>query len=187
MKALAQLGLRLKENIPLNILLNENFNGNLYGMTSSQRSKVNALREVIAEYNSMEALGMNTSITDSRKAVDVVYGMLKNLGHEEMWVAYLTKGNMVIQAEMLFKGSLDSVTLSPKTVIAKALSCNAAAVIIYHNHPSGLATPSPSDIKQTLALKKACQLMEIDLLDHIIIAKGSFYSFADEKTVKIKK
>lgn len=44
MKALAQLGLRLKENIPLNILLNENFNGNLYGMTSSQRSKVNALR-----------------------------------------------------------------------------------------------------------------------------------------------
>lgn len=187
MQALKKLGLEFQEEIPLNVLLNENFNGNLYGMTKTQQSKLKALREVVVEYNKLESYDSKEAISDSRKAVKVVYGMLKDLGHEEVWVAFLTKSNVVISAEMLFKGSLDTVVISPKTIIAKALSCNAASVIMYHNHPSGVTYPSTNDIKQTQSLKKACQLMEINLLDHIIISKGEYYSFAEEEIIKIKK
>ena len=58
--------------------------------------------------------------------------------------------------------------------------CNDTAIILFHNHPSGNPLPSKADITETEKLKKACDLFEISLLDHIIIAEDSFYSFADE-------
>ena len=72
---------------------------------------------------------------------------------------------------MLFKGSLDSVIISHRDIIAQALSKGASNIIIYHNHPSGNPTPGLSDIEQTRQLSKACKLMQIQLLDHIIISR----------------
>ena len=76
MKALAELGLELNESIPLDILLSENFNGSLYGMTQEESRKVQALREVISEYNRTRTLDKNVQITDSQKAANLVYGIL---------------------------------------------------------------------------------------------------------------
>ena len=66
-------------------------------------------------------------------------------------------------------------------MISKALCYNASAVLLYHNHPSGDPTPSKADITQTAKLKEACSLMDIFLLDHIVISRGKYYSFADEE------
>lgn len=96
----------------------------------------------------------------------------------------MNRANVVLSYEMLFKGSLDSVNISARDIIAKALSKQATNIIVFHNHPSGSPLPSVSDIEHTRKLTKACKLMEISLLDHIIVSSGSFYSFADEQTLK---
>ena len=111
---------------------------------------------------------------------------LRTLDHEELWVAYLNKDNVVVSFEMVFKGSLDAVSISHRHIIAKALSKNASNLILFHNHPSGSPTPSISDINQTRMLTNACKTMEMQLLDHIIIGSGSYYSFADEYTYNFK-
>ena len=184
MKELAQLGLELGENIPIDILLSENFNGSLYGMTKDDMDKVQALRMIVAEYNRYPTLDKKPKITDSHKAASLVYGILKDLAHEEVWVAYLTASNAVISVEMVFRGALTSVVISPRVVLAKALSLNASSIILYHNHPSESVLPSPNDIKVTNNLKNSCTLLELALIDHLIIGKELYYSFADERTFK---
>ena len=154
MKALAQLGLKVNGEIPLDILLSENFNGSLYGMTQEESAKVRALRQVVTQYNRTHSSDRSQPVTDSQKAAELVYGMLRDLAHEEVWVAYLTTSNTVISVEMVFKGSV---------------------------------MPSASDIKMTANLKKACTLLEVNLLDHLIISRQECYSFADEASFKIRK
>lgn len=187
MQALERLGLKLKEHIGLNELLSENFNPRLYGLTKSQEEKVNALRDVVASYMSMKEDICRKEVKDPKDAVEVAGQRLRTIDHEELWVAYLNRANFVLSFEMLCKGSLDSVNLSHKQIIAKALSKNASNIILFHNHPSGSPAPSLSDIQQTRMLTNACKTMEIQLMDHIIISSGSYYSFADEYTYKFKK
>ena len=181
MEALERLGIRVNSPVSLDILLGENFNGNLYGMTKVQMEKVRALREVLVTYNSMDTKEESVTVRNSHIAVDILYSKMKDLDHEEAWIVYLSRSNKVISTEMLFKGSIAEVTLDPRTVISKALCYNATAVILYHNHPSGDPTPSQADIRQTGKLKDACELMDIILLDHIVISKGKYYSFAEEE------
>ena len=184
MKSLERLGLKLKEPIALNELLSESFNPRLHGLTKAQEEKINALRDVVARYMSVHEDAVGKIISGSKEAVEVASSRLRTLQHEELWVAYLNKSNLVISFDMLFKGSLDSVVISHRDIIAQALSKGASNIIIYHNHPSGNPTPGLSDIEQTRQLSKACKLMQIQLLDHIIISSGSFYSFTDEQTCK---
>ena len=93
---------------------------------------------------------------------------------------------MVLSFEMVFKGSLDAVNISHRDIIAKALSKNATNIIVFHNHPSGCPIPGTADIEHTRMLQKACKMMEMQMLDHIIIGAGSYYSFSDEVTTKFK-
>lgn len=103
------------------------------------------------------------------------------LKHEECWVLFLNRANRIIKKEMLFKGGADSIVFAVKTIVRKALVFSASAGIISHNHPSGSANPSTADIKQTEALHKALKYLEINLLDHVIIAEDSFYSVTDNR------
>lgn len=185
-KQLERLGLKLKEQIGLDELLSENFNPRLYGLTRVQEEKVNALRDVVTTYMSIREDVSGKNIRRAHDAVELAASRLRCLDHEELWVAYLSKENVVIAYEMLFKGSLDAVTISHRQIIARALSRNASNIILFHNHPSGNPTPSLSDINQTRMVNNACKTMEIQLLDHIIIGAGSYYSFADEVTTSFK-
>ena len=96
----------------------------------------------------------------------------------------LNRANVVLAFEIVFKGSLDAVNISHRDIIAKALSKNATNIIVFHNHPSGCPTPGTADIEHTRMLQKACKMMEIGMLDHIIVSPGSYFSFADECTTK---
>ena len=182
-KALETLGITPNEQISLDILLSESFNGRLYGMQAQQIERVQALRDIVTAYNSSRPVPQK--ICNSTDAVKVMYGRMADLGHEEVWVVYLNSGNDVISSEKVFSGTKQEVTISAKDILSRALSCGASAIILYHNHPSGNTRPSLADIKRTESLKAACDALDVPLLDHIIISKGAYYSFSDEKQEKI--
>ena len=186
MQALERLGLKLKEQIGLDELLSETFNPQLYSLTKSQEEKISALRDVVVAYISSKEDIIGKEIKDSKQAAEIAGEKLRRLQHEEFWVAFLNRANVVLSFEMLFKGSLDAVNISHRDIIAKALSKKATNIIVFHNHPSGCPTPGTSYIEHTRMLQKACKMMEIGMLDHIIVSPGSYFSFADECTSKFK-
>jgi len=186
MQALEKLGLVLDEPIGLSELLSEDFNPQLYRLTEAQEEKINALKDVVAAYISAREDIAGKTIKDSGDAAEIAGDKLRRLEHEELWVAFLNRANVVMSFEMLFKGALDAVIISHRDIIAKALSKRAANIILFHNHPSGCPTPGTSDIEHTRLLQKACKMMEIGMLDHIIVSQNCYFSFADERTTKFK-
>ena len=121
-------------------------------------------------------------INDCRAAEKVLHDNLTGLDHEEVWVLFLTCDNRVITKEMVSKGTLSQTSIDNRTVIKRALLNNAYGIVLLHNHPSGNPKPSQSDIRFTSGMKKACDLMDIQFLDHIIFTDGGFFSFSEEKT-----
>ena len=123
-------------------------------------------------------------VTGCHMAQRVIHDQMVDLDHEEVWIIHLTGANTVISTEMISRGTLNQTSIDCRTVLRAALLQNAAAIIIAHNHPSGIPLPGRADIQFTGELKAACSLLDIRLLDNIIIAKDSFYSFAQEQTIK---
>lgn len=99
--------------------------------------------------------------------------------HEIFACLFLDNRNRIIELEELFRGTIDSAAVYPREVVKTALRYNAAAVILAHNHPSGVAEPSPADRDITQRLVDALALVEIRVLDHIILARESSTSFAE--------
>ena len=92
---------------------------------------------------------------------------------------FLDSQNALIRCEDLFTGTLDGAAVYPREVVRRALQLNAAAVILAHNHPSGVAEPSQADRRITERLQAALALLDIRVLDHIIVGTGQIYSFAE--------
>jgi DNA repair protein RadC len=104
---------------------------------------------------------------------------LQHSPHEIFAVLFLDSRNRLLAAEELFRGTINQTVVYPREVARRALERNAAAVILAHNHPSGLAEPSHADRQLTAALKRALQCLDIPVLDHLIVAGGRRYSFAE--------
>ena len=111
---------------------------------------------------------------------------MKTLDHEECWVLFLNRANHLIGKEMMSCGGMESTIMDCKSIIRRALEKKASGLILVHNHPSGSPLPGVADIKQTQSLKKALETCDISLLDHVIIADSSYYSFADEEVRDVK-
>ena len=90
----------------------------------------------------------------------------------------LDSRHRLIAVENLFRGTINSACVHPREVVKAALTHNAAAVVLYHNHPSGLSEPSAADELITRRLKEALALIDVRVLDHLIVAE-SIYSFAE--------
>ncbi|MDU5840641.1 MAG: DNA repair protein RadC [Haemophilus parainfluenzae] len=100
------------------------------------------------------------------------------LHHEEreiFMVLFLDNQHRLIKKERLFLGTINVTNVYPREIIKESLSCNAAALILAHNHPSGLAEPSYSDKMITQKIIEAAELMDIRILDHFIVGKGTCY------------
>ena len=134
----------------------------------------------------MQKKEQTTIISDYRGALALMNDRLKCLDHEEVWVIFLKNTLTLIGTEMVSMGTLKRTAIDCRTIIKRALLRDAISIILLHNHPSGNPLPSSHDISFTEKLRRACDLMDIGLLDHIIIAEDSFYSFTDNKTGKIK-
>ena len=92
---------------------------------------------------------------------------------------FLDNRHRVIEAVELFQGTIDGASVHPRVVVQRALEVNAAAVVFFHNHPSGVAEPSHADEAITRRLKDALALVDVRVLDHFVVAAGESVSFAE--------
>jgi DNA repair protein RadC len=114
---------------------------------------------------------------------DFLSAQLRDLEHEVFCCLYLDKRHRLIQFEELFRGTIDGASVHPREIVKLALQRNAAAVIVAHNHPSGVAEPSQADELITQRVKEALALVDIRLLDHIIVGEGVSVSLAERGLV----
>lgn len=99
--------------------------------------------------------------------------------HEVFAVLFLDNRHRVIAFEEMFRGTIDGAAVYPREVVKAALRNNAAAVIFSHNHPSGVAEPSPADRAITSRLRDALMLVDVRVLDHIVVGDNEAVSFAE--------
>ena len=102
------------------------------------------------------------------------------LDHERFGIIYLDKRHRVIKIEILFRGTIDGASVYPREVVKACLRENAAAVVLFHNHPSGVAEPSHADEAITDAISAALKLVDVRVIDHIIIAGTTAVSLAEQ-------
>jgi DNA repair protein RadC len=119
-------------------------------------------------------------ITSSKDAFDLLKGDMMDLPNEEFWVLLMNRGNRVIKKKRVSEGGVSGTVADPKIIYKMALEELASGLIVAHNHPSGNLQASQSDLDLTKKLKEAGKFLEIQLLDHIIIANQKYLSFADE-------
>jgi len=119
-------------------------------------------------------------VFDSPQAVkDYLQLHLGNLPHEVFAVLFLDAQHRLIKLDQMFAGTLGQTSVYPREVVKLALARNAGAVILAHNHPSGLAEPSRADEFLTQSLKSALALVDVRVLDHLVIGHGQVVSFAE--------
>ncbi|MEQ3634411.1 DNA repair protein RadC [Thalassolituus sp.] len=119
------------------------------------------------------------TFTNPRDVRDYLKLNLAEKEHEIFAIMYLDNQNGMINLTEMFQGTIDAATVYPREVVKTALQFNAAAVILAHNHPSGVAEPSQADKLITQRLQQALSLVDIRTLDHFIIGSGHPYSFAE--------
>ena len=96
-------------------------------------------------------------------------------------MVFLDTRHHVLAVEEMFQGTLNSATVFPREIVRRALQLNAAALVAVHNHPSGNPSPSPDYRQVTRELQRACGLLDISLLDHIVIGGNDCFSFAEHR------
>lgn len=127
-------------------------------------------------------LKVKSTYADFSQPYVVAQYVMERLRHEReehVWVAMLTSRNTLIQMEPISKGGIAASLVEQRTVFRKAIACNAAAMILIHNHPSGDSRPSDDDIRLTKLFVSAGQFMGIPVLDHIVIGDGEFTSLSE--------
>lgn len=126
-------------------------------------------------------------ISSSKQAYDFFAPLLKDLEHEEFWVVFLSRANRILGNECLSSGGMTSTITDLRMLFRRALEMKACALIVAHNHPSTLASPSPHDQVITEKIRSAGEFLDITLHDHLIIAGDNYYSFADEGTLRVRE
>jgi DNA repair protein RadC len=119
-------------------------------------------------------------VKSSKTVFHLFYPLLGDLEYEEFWLLMLNRANRVLGRFKVSQGGLSGTVIDTRIILKKALDNLASSIIVCHNHPSGNNEPSDADVRITEKLKKAAEMLEIKLLDHLIIADKSYFSFADE-------
>jgi len=119
------------------------------------------------------------ALTSPDRAREFLRAKLQDLPHEMFCCLYLDTKHRVIRFEELFRGTIDGASVHPREVVRCALRHNAAAVIVAHNHPSGVAEPSAADSALTRRLQEALAMVDVRLLDHLVVGDGEVVSFTE--------
>jgi DNA repair protein RadC len=147
------------------------------GVDRARLAVLQALPELARRYYE-QALPAGQPIRSPADTEAFLMARLRDLPHELFCCIYLDNRHRIISFEELFRGTIDGTSVYPREVVKQALFVNAAAVILAHNHPSGVAEPSQADERITLRLKAALELVDIRLLDHLVIGDGVSTSLA---------
>lgn len=119
-------------------------------------------------------------IGGSADAFEILKADLLDIPHEAFWILLLNRANRVIKKHQISQGGVAGTVADPKIIFKIAVEELACGIILAHNHPSGNLTASQADIDLTKKLKESGKLLDIQVLDHIIIAGKKYFSFADE-------
>jgi DNA repair protein RadC len=125
-----------------------------------------------------EGLSRGAAIQDPQAVQRFLSARLRDHAHEVFACLFLDTRHRVIAFEELFRGTIDGASVHPREVVRRALHHNAAALILAHNHPSGVAEPSEADRRITRRLKDALALVDVRVLDHVVVGDGAV-SFAE--------
>ena len=157
---------------------------NKYGATTKQRQLIfpSRIAEISVRYSRKISDLDRVQITDSNDAVDVLRSKWKKNRiqyQEEFKVILLDRSNRVLGIHNAAMGGQSGCVVDPKVIFGVPLKACAAAILISHNHPSGNTKPSSADHTITQKLKAAGQLLDIPVIDHVILTKSDYFSFAD--------
>ena len=147
------------------------------GIGAARLGAIRALPELARRYFA-ESLPSGETIRSPADTESFLMARMRHLDYELFCCLFLDNRHRVIRFDELFRGTIDGTSVYPREVVKEALGVNAAAVILAHNHPSGVAEPSQADERITRRLKSALELVDIRLLDHLIVGDGGAISLA---------
>ena len=147
--------------------------------------KLMSLIELAKRYNKLVNNGHTRNIRSAKDVYNIFSSELSNLKKEKVIGVYLDTKNKIIKKEVLGIGILDGSLVHPRELFKEAIKESAKSVILIHNHPSGDANPSDEDINLTKNLIESGNLIGINFLDHIVIGRKSFYSFKEDRLVRV--
>ncbi|KIH81072.1 RadC family protein [Pseudomonas batumici] len=145
--------------------------GRQLGLGPAKFAQLQAVLEM-ARRHLAERLRRDSVLESPRAVRDYLKAMLRHEPHEVFACLFLDSKHRVLAFEPLFHGSIDNTSVYPRQVVKRALAHNAAALILCHNHPSGVAEPSQADHVLTKRLKAALEFVDVRVLDHFIVGEG---------------
>ncbi|WP_187985366.1 RadC family protein [Vibrio metschnikovii] len=152
------------------------------GLGEAKFVQLQAVLEMTQRYLA-ETLKRGDALTSPQQTKLYLTSVLRDRQREAFYILFLDNQHRVIQGEVLFEGTIDAASVYPREVVKRALQLNAAALILAHNHPSGIAEPSQADRRITQRLVDALQLVDIRVLDHFVIGDGEVVSFAERRWI----
>jgi len=152
--------------------------GRIKGLGPAKRSELMAVME-LARRSLHTDLRSQPVFSNPQAVKDFLQMQLGHRPHEVFGVLFLDAQNRLIAFEELFRGTLSQTSVYPREVVKQALAHNAGAVILTHNHPSGVLEPSRADELLTQTLKSSLQLVDVRVLDHIVVGRSACLSFAE--------
>lgn len=152
----------------------------IYGLGKTKYIQLQASKEMTKRYLAQQ-MEFSEMIQAPYMAIMYFQTELEEEEREVFMVLFLDNQNRLIYKEKMFFGTINQTEVHPREIIKRALKYNAAAIIVAHNHPSGSCLPSESDRSLTKKIEMACELVDIRFVDHIIVGKGDYFSFEEEK------
>ena len=184
-------GSRGKDVLTLAKEILKNF-GSLYGLLSADYMDFSQVQGIgVAKYAQLKGIAelakryYNVRVMEERSllspemAREFLQSQFSQEEREIFLVIFLDAQHRVIKHSTLFSGTLSHVEVHPREIVREAIKMNASALILAHNHPSGCAEPSKADKLITERVVKCCQFMDVRVLDHLVIGRGEYVSFAE--------
>ncbi|MEY4412817.1 MAG: hypothetical protein RIQ53_110 [Pseudomonadota bacterium] len=156
--------------------------GRVRGLGPARRAELQAVLE-LGRRAMAQSLGRRTVLDSPQTVKQYCQMQLATRDHEVFAVLFLDAQLRLIRLDELFRGTLTQTSVYPREVVKRALAHNAAAVILAHNHPSGVAEPSRADEFLTQQLKTALALVDVRVLDHLVVARAAVVSMAERGLV----
>lgn len=153
----------------------------LQGIGPCKAATVQAALELGRRFLLEESALDKNPIVSARMVFDAMIPLLKGVRQEECWVLFLNGSNYLLGKERVSIGDCRSTQIDISRIVRRALEKKAPALILVHNHPTGNPHPSKADADLTERLHSACNSLQIELLDHVIVSDDCFFSCADEK------
>ncbi len=148
------------------------------GLGPAKRAEISAVME-LARRSLAQGLTERAVLSSPQQVKDYAQLQLAHRDREVFAVLFLDVQNRLIRLEEMFHGTLDQTSVYPREVVKRALDLQASAVILAHNHPSGVAEPSRADEFVTQTLKSALKLIDVRVLDHLVVGPSGVVSFAE--------